>query len=367
MEKLNQRGITLIALIITIIVMLILVGATVTVALEGGLFKIAKRAVTETEIAKEREILQAAALGAYNTALGEVDIERLRENLPEGWEIEEGENNFICKSPSGNETIVGIDGIVGSIQEKIITATAQQKEAKGESYYNIDANETITPETNTTIPAQIKYKDGTVEDVTFYLKYDWNTKGSWIYYLNGNIVENGDGTYSGDHTGGTIALYSYTSYDGDIEEDNQYSHCIYVYYDGINNPSHKLSTIETLTILGEVVNVSPIEYNYEYGFILDNEEDLICQDVNNVTRVILTLPDSTELYSTFMQVSEDGELGVEMNNSLPGLFFYPEYDAIVIFFNIYKDISKITVEENVNGNLVRTVINIDMNDELPYS
>ena len=366
MKKLNQKGITLIALIITIIVMMILVGVTVAVVQEGGLFTKAELAVTETEKAKEKEMLQAAAIGAYDTTLGKVDVEELRENLPEGWEVEEGENNFICTSPTGNKTVVGTNGTVGTMEENIITATAQQKEANGENYYNIDANETITPESNPTIPAQIKYKDGTVEDVIFYLQYDMDTKGAWRYYLNGSVVENDDGTYSGDYSGGSIVIYSYTHYDGDIEEDTQHSHCIYVYYDGINNPSHKLSTIETLTILDEVINVSPIEYNYEHGFVLDNETDSICQDVNNVTRVILTLPDSTELYSTNMEISE-GMLGVEINNSLPVLFIYPEDDVILAYYNIYKDISKITIEENANGNLVRTVINIDMNDELPYS
>ena len=45
----NNKGITLIALIITIIVMLILVVVTVTVALEGGLFSKAKEAAEKTE------------------------------------------------------------------------------------------------------------------------------------------------------------------------------------------------------------------------------------------------------------------------------------------------------------------------------
>ncbi len=55
-EKLKaKRGITLIALVITIIVMLILVAATVTVALNGGLFQSAKKATADTEVAREEE------------------------------------------------------------------------------------------------------------------------------------------------------------------------------------------------------------------------------------------------------------------------------------------------------------------------
>ncbi len=44
----GQKGITLVALVITIIVMLILVGVSVTVALNGGLFDTAKDATTKT-------------------------------------------------------------------------------------------------------------------------------------------------------------------------------------------------------------------------------------------------------------------------------------------------------------------------------
>ena len=52
----NQKGITLIALIITIIVMLILVGVTVTISLNGGLFNIAQKAKTDTETKKAEEL-----------------------------------------------------------------------------------------------------------------------------------------------------------------------------------------------------------------------------------------------------------------------------------------------------------------------
>ena len=55
MNKQSKSGITLIALIITIIVMLILVGVTVTVAINGGLFKSAKEGAEGTTIARVKE------------------------------------------------------------------------------------------------------------------------------------------------------------------------------------------------------------------------------------------------------------------------------------------------------------------------
>lgn len=55
----NNKGITLIALVITIIVMLILVGVTIKVATEGKIFTYASNAVKETKLAQrtEQEIL----------------------------------------------------------------------------------------------------------------------------------------------------------------------------------------------------------------------------------------------------------------------------------------------------------------------
>lgn len=51
----EQKGITLVALVITIIVMLILVGVSVTVAINGGLFTKAREGATNTQKAANAE------------------------------------------------------------------------------------------------------------------------------------------------------------------------------------------------------------------------------------------------------------------------------------------------------------------------
>ena len=51
----GQKGITLVALVITIIVMLILVGVSVTVAINGGLFDKAKSGAENTQKAANEE------------------------------------------------------------------------------------------------------------------------------------------------------------------------------------------------------------------------------------------------------------------------------------------------------------------------
>ena len=79
--KNKENGITLIALIITIIVMLILVGVTINIALNGGLFQKAKIAADGTQKEVEREELIVAMVGAYDST-GSFDIDNL-DDLPE--------------------------------------------------------------------------------------------------------------------------------------------------------------------------------------------------------------------------------------------------------------------------------------------
>lgn len=63
----GQKGITLVALVITIIVMLILVGVSITVAMQGGLFDTARNAATGTN---------EAAQGEKNLAEGQVEYKK---------------------------------------------------------------------------------------------------------------------------------------------------------------------------------------------------------------------------------------------------------------------------------------------------
>ena len=104
----NKKGITLIALIITIIVMLILVGVTVTVAINGGLFQKTKEAASKTQIEQEKEILTVAEIAAYNETTGKIEKSKLTAQL-NGWTID-GEGPFTCTSPKQNRYTVSTDG-----------------------------------------------------------------------------------------------------------------------------------------------------------------------------------------------------------------------------------------------------------------
>lgn len=68
----GQKGITLVALIITIIVMLILVAVTITIALQGGLFTTTKETAQGTNEAAKAE--QNLADGLVNVDGNMYDI-----------------------------------------------------------------------------------------------------------------------------------------------------------------------------------------------------------------------------------------------------------------------------------------------------
>ena len=109
----TKNGITLIALIITIIVMLILVGVTVTAAVNGGLFEKSKEAAKGTEIGREKEELTSAITTAYDEATGKVDKTKLGKALGTGWSVDgEEDGPYTVKSPKQNIYKVAVDGTI---------------------------------------------------------------------------------------------------------------------------------------------------------------------------------------------------------------------------------------------------------------
>ena len=79
-----NKGITLVALVITIAIMLILAGVTISVSLKGGLFSKAKEVTSQMQIDIEREQLLTVALGTLERN-GKVNLNELDNNLPEGF------------------------------------------------------------------------------------------------------------------------------------------------------------------------------------------------------------------------------------------------------------------------------------------
>lgn len=93
--------------------MLILVGVTVTVAINGGLFEKSKEAAKGTEIGREKEELTSAIATAYNVETGKVDKTKLKDALGTGWSLAEGDTDpYTVTSPKGNKFTVSTDGTI---------------------------------------------------------------------------------------------------------------------------------------------------------------------------------------------------------------------------------------------------------------
>ena len=93
--------------------MLILVGVTVTVAINGGLFEKSKEAAKGTEIGREKEELTSAIATAYNVETGKVDKTKLKDALGTGWSLAEGDTApYTVTSPKGNKFTVSTDGTI---------------------------------------------------------------------------------------------------------------------------------------------------------------------------------------------------------------------------------------------------------------
>ena len=93
--------------------MLILVGVTVTVAINGGLFEKSKEAAKGTEIEREKEELISAIATAYNVETGKVDKTKLKDALGTGWSLAEGDTApYTVTSPKGNKFTVSADGTI---------------------------------------------------------------------------------------------------------------------------------------------------------------------------------------------------------------------------------------------------------------
>lgn len=96
----------------TIIVMLILVGVTVTVAINGGLFEKSKEAAKGTEIGREKEKLTSAIATAYNVETGVIKEDDLNKAL-NGWTVVgNGDGSYTVTSPKENNYKITSNGTV---------------------------------------------------------------------------------------------------------------------------------------------------------------------------------------------------------------------------------------------------------------
>ena len=124
----KNRGITLIALVVTIVVLLILAGVSISMLTgENGIIKQASEAKEKTEIAEEKEIVELAAVGAASkNNYGEITEENLEIELNEmiGQRnedytlVKDGENFIVTYTDSKRSYQIDANGRVTEIEIK---------------------------------------------------------------------------------------------------------------------------------------------------------------------------------------------------------------------------------------------------------
>ena len=153
----KQKGITLIVLIITIILMLILAGVVISLTLgENGLFTTAKYAVAKTEEEKAREKLELAL----------VDLQAKKYTDIENYYDDEYIDNYLSKEGMiVIEDVVTVDGWKFSIDRSVPKIGESLGKGEESKKITLTANiENATDYTTATITVEIEY-DGTIAEI----------------------------------------------------------------------------------------------------------------------------------------------------------------------------------------------------------
>ena len=116
----NNKGITLVALIVTIVVMLILAGMSLSIVLDDdtGVVKKAQEVVDKTKVAEEKEKIEMTWTGLYIEKTT-ITLEDLLEELGDDWSTDETDINIesgVIISPTKNKFSVDEDGKVNVVE-----------------------------------------------------------------------------------------------------------------------------------------------------------------------------------------------------------------------------------------------------------
>ena len=189
--KRRVTGVTLIALIITIIIMLILLGVTINIALDGGLFSTAKEAVKQTQIKAYQEELDLIRPN--------VEMKRYAEGLTskeymDYYEEEIKKDNVfkdstVTRKDENTTVVVTSEGYVFEITEEETKYIGQQDENKpnvdpGENDIKFIYNPNLDTWTNRSVEVTIE-----TQNTEYTLQY--STDGTtWQQYTKPIVTEN---------------------------------------------------------------------------------------------------------------------------------------------------------------------------------
>ena len=190
MKRKNDKGITLLALVITIIILLILAGITISaITGDNGIIGNAGRAKEKTEIANEKEIVEKATVQAMgNNKYGNIEESELQSELDK--ETGEGKTEAtdigdafeVVFNDSNRYYTVDKDGNIGEAQEII------EDKNPGDITIGKDGEELDGSE-------EKPYEISCIEDLVAFSNL---SRGKGNYIENGEIKDATKDTFSGD-------------------------------------------------------------------------------------------------------------------------------------------------------------------------
>ena len=221
----NAKGITLIALVITIIVLLILAGVTiVTLTGDNGILKKAGDAKIQTKQAKEDENLKIAIAGSYGTD-GKLNLKDLKDNL-ENQKISYTDSDKFPLEVTVNGEKKKIDAN-GNVTVKL--ESVADSKTKGTVF-----NDTTTLEdtygNQVKIPKGFKIADDSATDVTGGIVIEdatyTNTIGSQFVWIPVGTGENAIKKANNKTVDIALDRYKFTTEDSSVsyKEDTTASH-----------------------------------------------------------------------------------------------------------------------------------------------
>lgn len=137
----NERGITLIALVVTIVVLLILAGVTITYALgNNGLFTNAQKAELNSELGNIRDYASLAKFDVTTTYYSDktiaTDADKLKTTIG---------NNFPGYTVDTTGATATDGSLAGSVVVTLKTTSNPDKYTKATVTYATDGKITVTP------------------------------------------------------------------------------------------------------------------------------------------------------------------------------------------------------------------------------
>lgn len=111
----NYKGITLVALIVTIIIMILLAGIAISITVNDGLINRAENNIKTNNLAQDKEQLEIYVMGILQTK-STIVLDDLNGKL-DMWTIIPDGDNINCKSPNNNEFCVDKYGTITIVSE----------------------------------------------------------------------------------------------------------------------------------------------------------------------------------------------------------------------------------------------------------